>query len=65
MSVTEHNKAIEEIHRWMMTYARELSQRGQLDNTSPKAGVEGARAAIVVREAADQMKKALLKKEIK
>jgi hypothetical protein len=50
---------LERVFSWLQSYAKELSARGSLDNGSPEKSVEGARAAIVVREAAKQLQSAL------
>lgn len=63
--INEYDNAIEDAHNWLLLYANELSKRGRLDDGSPTASADGARAALIVREAAKQMKNSFLKKEKK
>ena len=44
---------------WLLSYAREQSDKGHYDHGSPRQQRDGAIKALAIRDAADQMKKAL------
>jgi hypothetical protein len=44
---------------WLLSYAREQSDKGHYDHGSPRQQRDGAIKALAIREASEQMKKAL------
>lgn len=57
---TAEKAAVERACAWLKSFAKELSDRGQRDEGSPESSHKGAVRALAVRDAADQMSKALL-----